>query len=135
MTELRALPMQTADASESRPFAVGNAIVSALTRPGVMELRWTGRSDDLHADRLLRSYFGACVSRAFSSKTEIEVHFEELAFANSASIGALIHLISLSQQHDVKLTLRYSSKFRWQQLCIRAMHWAARHPRTSFVDV
>ena len=127
--------MHQALSAQSKPFEVGAATLMASARPGVLEVRWTGRSSEGHADRSLRVYFSACVQRARATECALELRIEQLEFANSASIAALIHLIGLAHSQNIRLTIAYNSATRWQAVSVRALRWAATDPRTTFIDV
>jgi hypothetical protein len=88
---------------------------------GVLEAWWRGVSDDRQPTRMLSPWFTSLIAEATKAQAVLDVHFEDVEYANSATIGAIVQLIKEARASNVKLRLYYSADKRWQEVSFRAL--------------
>jgi hypothetical protein len=90
-------------------------------QPGVLRLKWRGKSTDRQPARILDPFFGKALQEVTSKNLVLEMRFEELLHFNSSTIGCLIQAIQEARTRGVKVRLVYDSKQSWQRLSFDAL--------------
>ncbi len=99
----------------------GDLLVEARGSPARLRLDWTGKSNARRPAVMLAPYFEAVLRRAKSSQCVIELHFEQLEFFNSSTLGAVIKFIREARQEGVAISLLFDGAQRWQALSFEAL--------------
>jgi hypothetical protein len=94
--------------------------------PGVLHLRFTGKSASREAGRVLAPVFDEVLAAAGSERRTLEIHFERLEYFNSSTIAALVQFIRAAQRAHVPLTVVYDAQQKWQTMSFDALKRALR---------
>ena len=89
--------------------------------PARIFLSWEGRSSEREPRRTLGVYLRGVVDHAAARGAAIEMHFQRIAYINSATIGCLGELIRSATTAGVPLTLRYDASTTWQRISFEAL--------------
>lgn len=84
-------------------------------------LTFLGRSDARQPELVLRPFLGDQLTRAAQAGLAIEMRFEKMEYFNSSSITVFIKFVQDARQQQVKLTITYDGKARWQKLTFDAL--------------
>lgn len=99
--------------------------------PGLLRLRFAGKSASREAGRVLAPTFDAALSQATSERRGLELRFERLEYFNSSTISALVQFIRSAQRAGVPVTVVYDAKQRWQAMSFEALQRAMRPFQTG----
>ena len=89
--------------------------------PEVIRLRWRGKSNHRQPDTVLSPFFAEMTQRAIAGKKALEMHFEQLEFFNSSTITAIIQYVKELRDKQVKLTVSFDARHRWQKIFFDAL--------------
>lgn len=87
----------------------------------VIRVDWLGKSNSRQPASVLAPYFEELMKTAQSVRQPIEMHFEEIEHFNSSTITALIQLIQKLGQVNLRLSLVYNPRLKWQKLSFDAL--------------
>jgi len=90
-------------------LVAGDLGIAVVEDVGLVRCDWRGRSVEREAD--LTQEIGAL----------LEMHFEELDYFNSSTIGTLITFIQKARRQKVHLRLVYAGNIKWQSLSFDAL--------------
>ena len=79
-----------------------------------LALHWRGASNSQDPGAGLKAYFDVVFAEAATRQAVVELHFEELRFFNSATVSALLRLVTEAGRLSLPLTLHYNPVMRWQ---------------------
>lgn len=99
----------------------GDLLVEARGSAARLRLDWTGKSNARRPAVMLAPYLEAVLRRAKSSQCAIELHFEQLEFFNSSTLGAVIKFIREAREEGVTISLLFDGAQRWQALSFGAL--------------
>ena len=102
-------------------LVAGDLRIDVDRRGDVLRCDWRGRSVDRDADATLRPFFDKLLARAQALSASVEMHFEELEYFNSSTIGTLITFIQRSRRQKVMLRIVYAGDIKWQTLSFDAL--------------
>jgi hypothetical protein len=94
--------------------------------PGVLHLRFAGKSASREAGRVLAPVFDEALALASVERRTIELHFERLEYFNSSTIAALVQFIRAAQRAHLPLTVVYDGRQKWQTMSFDALKRALR---------
>jgi hypothetical protein len=106
----------------------GNDLRTTIDRdaPGVLHVRFAGKSASREAGRVLAPVFDDVLAVAGRERRVLELHFEELEYFNSSTIAALVQFIRAAQRERVPITVVYDAKQKWQVMSFDALKRAMR---------
>jgi hypothetical protein len=110
-------------------LVAGDLRIDLVEDKGLLRCDWRGRSVEREADLTLRPYFDSLLARAQEQDATLEMHFEELDYFNSSTIGALITFIQKARRQKVNLRLVYAGTIKWQSLSFDALRMFERGDR------
>lgn len=99
----------------------GDLLVEARGSEARLRLDWTGRSNARRPAVMLAPYLEAVLKRAKSSQCGIELHFEQLEFFNSSTLGAVIKFVRQAREENVTISLIFDGDQSWQALSFEAL--------------
>ena len=102
-------------------LVAGDLSIEVLEDKGLVRCDWRGRSVEREADLTLRPFFDRLLERAQEIGALLEMHFEELDYFNSSTIGTLITFIQKARRQKVHLRLVYAGNIKWQSLSFDAL--------------
>ena len=102
-------------------LVAGDLRIDVVEDKGLLRCDWRGRSVEREADLTLRPFFDGLLARAQELSATLEMHFEELDYFNSSTIGALITFIQKARRQKVHLRLVYAGSIKWQTLSFDAL--------------
>ena len=102
-------------------LVAGDLRIDVLEQQGLLRCDWRGRSVEREADLTLRPFFEGLLARALAIGATLEMHFEELDYFNSSTIGSLISFIQKARRQKVHLRLVYAGTIKWQTLSFDAL--------------
>jgi hypothetical protein len=94
--------------------------------PGVLHVRFVGKSASREAGRVLAPVFDEALAAAGTERRVLELHFELLEYFNSSTIAALVQFIRAAQREHVPITVVYDAKQKWQVMSFDALKRAMR---------
>jgi hypothetical protein len=108
-------------------FIIGD-LTARLDRPGpgVLGVRFTGRSAARDARVALAPLFDRTVEAARDERRTVALHFEALEYFNSSTIAALVQFIRTAQEAGLGLEIVYDGRQRWQAMSFDALRRALR---------
>src|SRR4051812_47896954 len=86
---------------------------------------WSGRGDSRDEHGTLEKYLSALLKRSLEGKKKLELHFEQLDFFNSTTVGAVLRLLRAAHEAKSGLELTYDAERRWQCVTFEALDKAA----------
>lgn len=89
--------------------------------PGVVVLRWLGRSVSRSPGALLHPWFDDFFMTARQKSLSVVMRFEALEHFNSSTIAVLIQLINSAQSRNIPLAVHYDARRKWQTLSFDAL--------------
>lgn len=95
--------------------------VSRRAVPPTFDIAWLGRGSDPRARGSLVFWFDSLLEDAAADGARVEMRFEELAHANSATITAILQMIQESRARRVPLAVVFDPSNRWQKMSFEAM--------------
>jgi hypothetical protein len=99
----------------------GDLRIAVVEDAGLVRCDWRGRSVEREADLTLKPFFDRLLERAHEIGALLEMHFEELDYFNSSTIGTLITFIQKARRQKVHLRLVYAGDIKWQSLSFDAL--------------
>jgi hypothetical protein len=102
-------------------LVAGDLRIDVDRQDGVLRCDWRGRSVERDAELTLRPFFDRLLARAQELGVSVEMHFEELDYFNSSTIGTLITFIQRSRRQKVMLRVFYAGDIKWQSLSFDAL--------------
>lgn len=102
-------------------LVAGDLRIDVVEGAGLVRCDWRGRSVEREADLTLRPYFDRLLARALELGATLEMHFEDLDYFNSSTIGSLITFIQKARRQKVHLRLVYAGTIKWQSLSFDAL--------------
>lgn len=99
----------------------GDLRIDVDRQDGLLRCDWRGRSVERDAELTLRPFLDRLVASAQELGAAIEMHFEELEYFNSSTIGTLITFIQRSRRQKVMLRIIYAGDIKWQSLSFDAL--------------
>lgn len=87
---------------------------------------WRGRSAARSPSEILAPFFDDVLSQAEARGALIEMRFDQLTHFNSSTLTALLAFIEDARQRQVRLTLVYDGKTKWQRMNFGAMRVLSR---------
>lgn len=102
-------------------LVAGDLRIDVLEQKGLLRCDWHGRSVEREADLTLRPFFDGLLARALEIGATLEMHFEELDYFNSSTIGSLITFIQKARRQKVHLRMVYAGSIKWQALSFDAL--------------
>jgi hypothetical protein len=102
-------------------LVAGDLRIDVVEGKGLLRCDWRGRSVEREADLTLRPFFDRLLARAQELGGPLEMHFEELDYFNSSTIGALISFIQKARRQKVHLRMVYAGNIKWQTLSFDAL--------------
>jgi hypothetical protein len=102
-------------------LVAGDLRIDVVEEKGLLRCDWRGRSVEREADLTLRPFFDRLIARAHELGATLEMHFEELDYFNSSTIGALITFIQKARRQKVHLRMVYAGTIKWQTLSFDAL--------------
>ncbi len=99
----------------------GDLLVEARGSAARLRLDWTGKSNARRPAVMLAPYLEAVLERAKNTHCAIELHFEQLEFFNSSTLGAVIKFIRETREEGVTISLIFDGDQRWQALSFEAL--------------
>ena len=102
-------------------LVAGDLRIDVVEDKGLLRCDWRGRSVEREADLTLRPFFDGLLARAQELAATLEMHFEELDYFNSSTIGALITFIQKARRQKVHLRMVYAGSIKWQTLSFDAL--------------
>jgi hypothetical protein len=87
----------------------------------VLEMHWTGRSNDRQPERAVRPFVQAVFSAARARSSPVGMHFERLEHFNSSTVALLIDLIQEARNAGLHLEVVYDANLRWQRLSFETL--------------
>ena len=102
-------------------LVAGDLRIDVAEAGGVLRCDWRGRSVEREADLTLRPFFDRLLARAQELAATVEMHFEELDYFNSSTIGTLITFIQKARRTKVHLRMVYAGHIKWQTLSFDAL--------------
>ena len=104
-------------------FELGELSVRITRRavPPTFDIAWVGRGSDARARAALVAWFERVLERASVDGTRVEMRFELLDHANSATITAILQMIQEARARRVPLAVVFDPANRWQRMAFEAM--------------
>ena len=102
-------------------LVAGDLRIDVDRQEGALRCDWRGRSVDRDAEATQRPFFDRLLARAQEVGAAVEMHFEELEYFNSSTIGTLITFIQRSRRQKVMLRIFYAGAIKWQSLSFDAL--------------
>ena len=102
-------------------LVAGDLRIDVDRQGSLLRCEWRGRSVDRDADATLRPFFDRLLAAAQKLGASVEMHFEELDYFNSSTIGTLITFIQRSRRQKVMLRIVYAGGIKWQTLSFDAL--------------
>ena len=102
-------------------LVAGDLRIEVLEEKGLVRCDWRGRSVEREADLTLRPFFDRLLARALELGATLEMHFEQLDYFNSSTIGTLIAFIQKARRQKVHLRMVYAGTIKWQSLSFDAL--------------
>jgi hypothetical protein len=102
-------------------LVAGDLGIAVVEDVGLVRCDWRGRSVEREADLTLKPFFDRLLERAQEIGALLEMHFEELDYFNSSTIGTLITFIQKARRQKVHLRLVYAGNIKWQSLSFDAL--------------
>ena len=102
-------------------LVAGDLKIDVIEDKGLLRCDWHGRSVEREADLTLRPFFDTLLARALAVGATLEMHFEELEYFNSSTIGSLISFIQKARRQKVHLRMVYAGTIKWQTLSFDAL--------------
>lgn len=106
-----------------KTFELGElaARISRRAVPPTIDIAWLGRGTDPRARTSLVFWFDTVLEDAAADGARIEMRFERLDHANSATITAVLQMIQESRARRVPLAVVFDPTNRWQKMSFEAM--------------
>jgi len=102
-------------------LVAGDLRIAVVEDGTLVRCDWSGRSVEREADLTLRPFFDRLLERAQELGALLEMHFEELDYFNSSTIGTLISFIQKARRQKVHLRMVYAGHIKWQTLSFDAL--------------
>ena len=102
-------------------LVAGDLKIDVIEDKGLLRCDWQGRSVEREADLTLRPFFDRLLARALAMSATLEMHFEQLEYFNSSTIGSLISFIQKARRQKVHLRMVYAGTIKWQTLSFDAL--------------
>jgi len=99
----------------------GDLRIAVVEDGALVRCDWSGRSVEREADLTLKPFFDRLLVRAQEVGATLEMHFEELDYFNSSTIGTLITFIQKARRQKVHLRMVYDGRIKWQTLSFDAL--------------
>jgi anti-anti-sigma regulatory factor len=80
---------------------------------------WAGKSDNRNPAALLNPYFDKIIETI--NQQRLVITFDGLDLMNSATVPAIIYLVSQLDKHQIKTEVVYDQTRRWQHLSFSAL--------------
>jgi hypothetical protein len=95
--------------------------VSRRAVPPTIDIVWAGRGSDPRVRPSLVFWFESVLDDAAADGARVEMRFEQLAHANSATITAILQMVQESRARKVPLAVVFDPTNRWQKMSFEAM--------------
>jgi len=102
-------------------LVAGDLRIAVVEDGKLVRCDWRGRSVEREADLTLRPFFDRLLERVQELGALLEMHFEELDYFNSSTIGTLISFIQKARRQKVHLRMVYAGNIKWQTLSFDAL--------------
>ena len=102
-------------------LVAGDLRIAVVEDGKLVRCDWSGRSVEREADLTLRPFFDRLLERVQELGALLEMHFEELDYFNSSTIGTLISFIQKARRQKVHLRMVYAGNIKWQTLSFDAL--------------
>lgn len=102
-------------------LVAGDLRIAVVEDGNLVRCDWRGRSVEREADLTLRPFFDRLLERAQQRGALLEMHFEELDYFNSSTIGTLITFIQKARRNKIHLRMVYAGNIKWQSLSFDAL--------------
>lgn len=91
--------------SRMQALTLGDLIIEVVERSGeVLELHWTGSSNNRDPAPGLRAYFDLAMAEATARGLRLTMHFERLQFFNSSTVVVLLAFVRDASRRGLHVT-------------------------------
>jgi hypothetical protein len=101
---------------------LGQLVAELERTAGMLHVRLSGRSAS--RDGLLGVFLGDLLGAARAERRVLALHFERLAYFDSSTLAALVHLVRDAHAVGVGLNVVYDPRQRWQAVSFDALRRA-----------
>lgn len=95
--------------------------ISRRAVPPTIDIVWSGRGSDPRARAPMVFWFEDVLDSAAEDGARVEMRFEQLVHANSATITAILQMIQEARARRVALAVVFDPSNRWQKMSFEAM--------------
>ncbi|MEW6777405.1 MAG: hypothetical protein AB1405_14005 [Bdellovibrionota bacterium] len=98
-----------------------NGLTLELAAAQDVVLTWRGKSTARDPAAFVLPVLMKALDQGVREAKRVIIDFRNLEYMNSSTITPLIRILSMAQRGDVRVTVMYDSKLRWQELSFTAL--------------